>query len=163
MMKGREDFYCYLAEEMYFYKGFDPVPLTRSTAKAMRPASPAVALTPQGKRTREVAPLEFEGHCPVKYLPKPAKVKTRAAAKKLLPEMFKYGNSGNGFKFRRCFVCCRIGKKKYDTVHYCSSCQVGVYRDVIRYDKQNEQFSCWNELHSNPKFRHELDKRAGVI
>lgn len=160
-MKTREDFYSYLAEEMHFYKGFDPVPLTRAASKSTMTASPAV--TPKGKRDREVAPCDFEGHDPAKLLPKQKIAKTRANAKMLQYESYKYGNSGSGFKYRRCFICTRMGRKRYDTAHYCTNCRVPVCRDVIRYDRDNIRFNCWNELHCNPKFRRLLEKREAAI
>ena len=43
-MKTREDFYSSMAEEIYFYDGFDSVARTRSVMKAKTP-SPAVKVS----------------------------------------------------------------------------------------------------------------------
>ena len=42
-MKTREEFYTALAEEMYFYSGFDPIVRTRSFEKAKTPSPPRFA------------------------------------------------------------------------------------------------------------------------
>ena len=77
-MKTREDFNCLLAEEMFFYTGFEPVAQTRS--KVARPPSPAV-VTPKskkGKYCRELNPHEFPGHERLLYETMPKKTRHNA-------------------------------------------------------------------------------------
>ena len=49
-MKTREEFYTALAEEMYFYSGFDPIVRTRSFAKAKTPSPSHANLKRPGKQ-----------------------------------------------------------------------------------------------------------------
>ena len=106
-MMTREDFYLLLAEEMFFYTGFEDVVRTRS--KPVRPPSPAV-VTPRSKKggyTRELNPQGFPGHERVPYQTMPKQ--TRHNSKMIKEDDYKWGRGGRNNTYRHCYVCQRIG------------------------------------------------------
>ena len=158
-MMRREDFYHSLAEEMYFYKGFDEVIQTRSNAKTFQTPSPSAKKTRSNSSnsSRDLCPGNFDGHDVATLIPKPKK--TRANAKQMQTETYKYGNGGRDFKFRFCFVCSRLVQKRHQTKMYCTCCQVAICpTKMLRRDKDGEPFVCWNELHQNPAMQRALVK-----
>jgi hypothetical protein len=159
-MKQREEFYNDLAEEMFFYRGFEPY-VTRNTS---RPSSRAPSPAPATPKPNSIDfSTEYLGHNPVQYLPKPKKKATRSTKLKQIAEDYKYGKGGRGYTYRHCFVCQRLSVKRYDTNEYCSTCRVPVCpRKVIRISKEGKNYICWNELHSNKKIIDALDKKVGV-
>ena len=148
-MKTREDFYTSLAEEMFFYTGFDPIVRTRSLAKAVPSPSPVNrSKSPRGNGERDLRAREYSGHEFTKYLSKPKK--TRLSVKLVKKEEYKYGYGGRDSKYRYCFVCARLAAGRHQTNLYCSCCRVPVCAtNMLRKDKEGEPYLCWNELHDN--------------
>ena len=163
-MKTREDFYHTLAEEMFFYKGFDDIVRTRNHAKAMQTPSPAAKKAKDKAGSgRDLRPSEYPGHEFATLLAK-TKSKTRLKAKQIALEEYKYGNGGRDSRFRHCYVCSRLSSQRYLTKYYCSCCRAPICSTkMLRQDKHGEPYVCWNELHENADIQRSLVKSTLML
>ena len=155
-MKSREEFYSTMAQEMFFYDGFDAIVRTRSSVKSKTP-SPAVKTSAKSNPSgdRDLRSSEYTGHTFATYLPRPRK--TRSSAKRT--DDYLYGNGGRDSKYRFCFVCARLAVGRHQTNLYCECCLVPVCStSFLRHDKEGEPYLCWNELHDNPKLQRAVAK-----
>ena len=163
-MKTREDFYHTLAEEMFFYKGFDDIVRTRNHAKAMQTPSPAAKKAKDKAGSgRDLRPSEYPGHEFATLLAK-TKSKTRLKAKQIALEEYKYGNGGRDSRFRHCYVCSRLSSQRYLTKYYCSCCRAPICSTkMLRQDKHGKPYVCWNELHENADIQRSLVKSTLML